>query len=458
MKIILTAHQFLPDYSAGTEILTFDTAKELLKRGHQVEVWTGFPSKRELLRSERFDYYEYDGIPVYRFHHVYNDPVCQANVIEAEYNNLFFAERFREHLGKQRPDIVHFFHLGRLSASPIDVCMSLNIPTVFTPTDFWFVCPMNQLRLSDNSLCLGPSRSGENCLRHVVEISQPNNIKKGIRLLPKCLLTFLIWAAKRNMWPNKYYSSLVTALAFRPNYLKQVFNKFDRVLVPTRLMERILEINEFNCKNIKLVPYGINLSHIDSLPPKIAEEEINIGFIGTLYVHKGVHILLQAVKKIPADVPIKVYVYGNLNEFPDYVKYLKNIVGNDHRVFFCGTFPNNKIGKVFSNLDLLVVPSIWYENSPLVIYSAQATGTPVIATNLGGMAEVIHHEHNGLLFEKEDVEGLKEAILRVCQNRNLLTQLSSNSVKPKSIPQYVDELEKVYKEIIAEKGQADLTS
>jgi glycosyltransferase involved in cell wall biosynthesis len=55
-------------------------------------------------------------------------------------------------------------------------------------------------------------------------------------------------------------------------------------------------------------------------------------------------------------------------------------------------------------LDVLVVPSIWYENTPLVIYSAQAAGCPVIASNLGGIAEVKHHEDNGLLFKRARVE------------------------------------------------------
>ena len=68
--------------------------------------------------------------------------------------------------------------------------------------------------------------------------------------------------------------------------------------------------------------------------------------------------------------------------------------------------PNESIGDVFSELDVLVVPSVWYENTPLAIYSAQEAGCPVIASNLGGMSEVIKHEKNGLLFEAGDFVGL----------------------------------------------------
>ena len=52
-----------------------------------------------------------------------------------------------------------------------------------------------------------------------------------------------------------------------------------------------------------------------------------------------------------------------------------------------------------SRIDVLVVPSIWYENAPLVVYSALAAGVPVVATDLGGLSETIVHGRNGLLFE-----------------------------------------------------------
>jgi glycosyltransferase involved in cell wall biosynthesis len=103
-------------------------------------------------------------------------------------------------------------------------------------------------------------------------------------------------------------------------------------------------------------------------------------------------------------------------------------------------------------LDVLVVPSIWYENSPLVIYSAQAAGCPVIASNLGGMAEVVEHEKNGLLFEAGDVAGLSSAIERLVGDRQLLQQLAANAIKPKSISDYVSELQIIYEQVLIERS------
>src|SRR4030067_3340851 len=134
MKIVLTVHQFLPEFSTGTEILTYETAKKLRENGHDVSVVTGFPSALQLKDSERFDRYIYNGISVERFYHDYVPMGNQVNIFEMEYDNWLFGSFFRHYLKRERPDVVHFFHLSRLSASLINVCHELDIPTVLTPT------------------------------------------------------------------------------------------------------------------------------------------------------------------------------------------------------------------------------------------------------------------------------------------------------------------------------------
>jgi glycosyltransferase involved in cell wall biosynthesis len=144
---------------------------------------------------------------------------------------------------------------------------------------------------------------------------------------------------------------------------------------------------------------------------------------------------------------VELRIYGNTEECPAYVKELREIVRSDERVKFCGTFPNGQIGAVLASLDVLVVSSIWYENTPLVIYSAQAAGCPVIASNLGGMAEVVKHNDNGLLFTPGSSPELAECIKLLARNRERVRQLSTVT-KPKSISQYVSELLQTYKEIV----------
>ena len=446
MKIMLTVHQFLPEYGAGTEVLTFETAKSLQQLGHEVCVFTGFPAREVLSDEKRFDSYFYQDLQVYRFHHDCVPMGGQTDLTEAEYRNLFFALRFRNLLESTEPDIVHFFHLGKLSGSAVEVCHQLGIPMALTPTDFWFVCPTYQLRMPDGSMCRGPKWNAANCLRHWADAHKLKDVKSEIDKLPDCLLGLKI---QMGMFGDKWFGPHSKSLATRHVYLREQLNRIDRVLVPTRLMEDILTSNGLKPENIVFAPYGINLTYFQPRPRR-CQVALRVGFIGTLSEHKGVHLLVEAVKSLQPALPLELKIWGKQEEDPGYFAHLSELASEDRRIQFCGTFPNSAIGEIFSSLDVLVVPSIWYENTPLVIYSAQAAGCPVIASNLGGMAEIIHNGDNGLLFGLRNVAELAHALQRLCDDRSLLERLAKRAITPRSIQDYVRQVEAVYEDILAE--------
>ena len=447
LKIVLVVHQFVPDYSSGTEVLTYETAKALQKQGHDVIVFTGYPAKGELRDHERFDRYAHDGIRVERFRHSYTPMGKQSNVMEMEYDNKLFAAYFREFLEYEKPDLVHFFHLSRLSASPIDVCRELNIPTVLTPTDFWFICHTSHLRWPGDRPCPGPDKYGVNCLRHVVAIHQFSKIDALFQKLPDWVIAALIFLVKHGFSFDKKYSPYVRALANRRDFLREKINHTDKVVVPTQVMLSSLIQNGLEVQRTISLPYGLNLSYLQDAKRPASGEFLRLGYIGTLYEHKGVHILAEAIKKL-AGRPVELNIYGNLNDFPVYVAKLREINSDDPRVKFCGTFPNAEIGRIFSELDALVVPSLWHENAPLVIYTAQEARCPVIASNMAGMSEVIEHGRNGLLFEAGNVDDLVKTIELLLNDRRLLQKLSGNASKPLSIHEYALKLLDIYQGLI----------
>lgn len=448
MKILLTVHQFLPDYSAGTEVLTHETAKELVRLGHEVSVLAGHPALQGFVDTERFENFEYDGIPIIRFHHSYVPMGGQGNTTEAEYNNWLVAAFLRKFLRRKRPDLVHFFHLARLSASVIDVCHELSIPMVLTPTDFWFLCPTSQLRLPDNSLCQGPEPSGVNCLRHVVSLNQPAAVQTAVSRLPDFAVALIILVVKRGFLSKKWFFSQIRALSARPGFLQERINLIDRVLAPTRLMKQVLLRHGLRSDKVAHVPYGINLTYLSAIERK-PSQALRLGFIGTLFEHKGAHVLIRAVRSLPERDDLQVKIYGRLNEFPAYVSELRALAAADARIQFCGTFPNHEIGKIFSELDALIVPSLWYENTPLVVYSAQAARVPVIASNTPGLAEVIAHDVNGLLFEPGNAQALANLLQRASDDRELLPRLAANAPPVKSVEEYAKELNGLYRELLA---------
>ena len=449
MKILYTTHQFLPDYSAGTETLTYSTAKEISRRGHEVRIFTGYPAKGAVEAAHAFDCYEYDGISVDRFFHSKTSAIRPRNTLEAEYNNLFFADFFRKRLHELKPDLIHFYHLKRLSASTIDVCNEMGIPTVFTATDFWLICPTYQLFLPDYSQCLGPDKETVNCIRHLAVISQSQRIRPILDRLPNWLMAVLIRCIKYIAFrPGEGFIPLVRAMTARPAYMKKRMNRIGMVLVATRFMGEMLRHHGLEAGRICHVPFGIDHTPIKCVSAKGSEKDLRIGFIGTLYYHKGAHVLLEAVRSLPAEMALKVKIYGDLEQFPEYVRSLRSIAGNDHRIDFCGTFPNPEIGAIFSGLDVLVIPSLWYENSPLILSFAQAARVPVVATDSEGMKEAIADNENGILFEKGDVKGLAHIIRTLCSDRSVIKNLSDHARPPKSISTYVDELEQIYNDVI----------
>lgn len=440
MRILLTTHQFLPQFAAGTEVLTLSVARELQKRGHVVNVLTGYPTSINLTDEDRFDEYDFEGIHVYRFHHAYTPMGNQVSMIEIGYNNRLGMSYFDFILKNFKPDIVHFFHLNRLGTGLIECAVHAGIPRFMTPTDFWAVCPTGQLWFYDGSLCDGPSINAGNCLKHFAQSTQKGIVGKTAELLPTSWADVLVRITKKNSLLKYSKQAEVLALANRLPINISRLNKLNGIIAPNRFMREFLIRHGVTPDLITEVAFGIEVT-----APEVNERRsehkspLRIAFIGTLAPHKGCHVLIEALKLIPAGY-VELKVYGRTDEFPDYTRKLKLLVGDLFPVEFCETFPNSKIARIFLDIDVLVVPSLWYENTPLVLYSAQAAGCPVVASNLAGLAEVIQDNENGLLFEPDNSFDLAKQLIRLQNEEGLLQRLRAKTKSPKSIQKYVDEL------------------
>jgi glycosyltransferase involved in cell wall biosynthesis len=298
LRIVLTVHQFVPDYSSGTEILTFETAKELKRLGHDVSVITGYPAQSHVKDVERFDQYSIEGINVVRFHHNHAPMGRQSNMTEMEYNNSLFGSFFKNYLRQEKPDLVHFFHLQRLSASAVDACQEQGIPKVFTPTDFWFICPTGQLRLPNNQNCHGPDKSSANCFRHVVTNNQPDMIKTQVQKLPGWVLAVLLFFIKHGINIDAHYFPMIRAFLNRREYLIKRINLINKVVTPTRIMHSMLTKNGLEDHRTISIPFGINLTFFQNTERPKPSNVLRLGYIGTLSEYKGVHILVEAMENI----------------------------------------------------------------------------------------------------------------------------------------------------------------
>jgi glycosyltransferase involved in cell wall biosynthesis len=454
LKILLTVHQFFPEYTSGTEVLTLSVARELIVRGHEVHVLTGFPSGPALRDEQRFDEYEFEGIHVYRFHHAYTPMAGQTSVIELSYDNHLAADYFGRILEKYQPDVVHFFHLDRLGTGLIGQAVQAGIPAFMTPTDFWAICHTAQLVLCNGRLCQGPSAYAGNCIKHIAQ-SNPNALTGVLaKWLPTPLADLLARLTRANVMPDYPHQVEVKAISSRLTTNIARLNQLDKIVSPNRFMSDLLVRHGVAAHRIFQAAFGVDFTgRQTNMPHPLPRQPFRVGFIGTLAQHKGCHVLIEGFKALPPGRAV-LKIFGNTHDFPGYASELKRSVGNHQGIEFCGVFPNSDIDRVLNDLDVLVVPSLWYENTPLVLYSAQAARCPVLASDFPGISEVIQDEVNGLLFEAGNAAALSKQLFRLIDELGLAQRLGANARAPKSTASYVDELLEIWHHRAGDPGLA----
>lgn len=444
MKIILVVHQFFPAFSAGTEVLTLSVARELRRRGHQVRIVAGHPGSNDLLDAARWVQEEVDGFAVDRFHHAYVPMGGQSSMIDIGSDNVIAAAHFECLLRAFKPDRVHYFHLNRLGTGLILKAKAAEVRQSFTPTDFWAICATAQLRLPNGRLCDGPSKHAGNCVKHFAQHSSRAAIVRMVaRAAPTAVVDALVPLVSSIDVEMAKSASIADIQALDKRLAKTVsrLNQLDQIAAPSAFMRAKLIEHGVRPELLVDVPFGIDLarSSPNNVRNPVQDGPLRVGFIGTLAAHKGAHVLVNACARLPVGC-CSFRIYGDFNEFPEYVGQLTAQLAGLQNIDFAGTFPNAAIFDVLAGLDVLVVPSLWYENTPLVVYSAQAAGKIVVASDHPGITAVVRHGVDGLLFPAGDAEALAQQLYQLAFDAEYRSRLISKVRQPRSTEDYVDDL------------------
>jgi spore coat protein SA len=255
----------------------------------------------------------------------------------------------------------------------------------------------------------------------------------------------------RQAIPNaKIILNLHSVTFISPPYMKEqmlqyYLNKTNVIVVNSHFLRNyIIEKTNGNAQKIFVNHLGVNT---DQFKPKwqldstatleILKKELGVFnnkillYVGRLVEIKGVHHILEAMPElIKADPSIRLIISGSLSEHKEYSDHLRNLAANvmDH-VIFTSFIPNDKIHELFQLSDLLLVPSAQNEAFGLVNLEAMSTGTPVIATNSGGMPEIIDHGKTGFLIDRSNVrEELTKHVLELLSNPEKIQQMGHESV------------------------------
>jgi len=433
------------------------TASQMVKKGHSIAIASGSPLIGEKGLESTFDEYVFNNLPVFRYRHSSFHSVRGQCIMEAEHNNRMVRKWFKKLLHKFQPDLVHIFHLQRLSASILEACCDSGVPFLITATDFWLICPTTQLFLPDNSLCAGPEKRMANCAKHLAtKVSNPL-VGSVANKLPERLIVALLDLLSRNPCLRAGPFANLHALTQRPDYVIKHANRADRIIVTNQFMWNMLETHGIHAEKLSIMPFGIAPINTQLSSPPKERNALKIGFIGTLNFHKGAHILIQAVRALGKPNNVELALYGSRDQFPEYVRMLDEISAGDTRIRFKGTFAPDQIGRVLSGFDVLAVPSLWYENTPLILNQAQAARLPVIVTDLGGMNDIVEHGVNGFLFPPGGYTELASILETLSNMPEQLAMMRKKIRPPMFIDQYADSLENHYQDIIT-RGLVEQTS
>jgi glycosyltransferase involved in cell wall biosynthesis len=230
----------------------------------------------------------------------------------------------------------------------------------------------------------------------------------------------------------------------RTQHIKEMCGMVDLFLSPSKFL--ITKFKEFGIPEEKMIfsDYGFDILPFANFK-RTESKKIRFGYVGSIIPTKGIHVLIEALNKI-ADARAGLVIWGKdvgYDGVNNYSEYLKGIVKNP-AIRFAGEYDNKKIAEVLADIDVLIVPSIWYENSPLTIHEAFLAKTPLIVSGIGGMAELVKDGVNGLHFCMGDARDLAAKIISILDNPSLISELAKNASEVKTIQENAEEITQFY--------------
>ena len=293
---------------------------------------------------------------------------------------------FRTIVNDFDPDIIHIGHLNHLSLGIVNECKRAGKPVIYTLHDFWLMCPRGQF--------LQRNFDGQNQYKLCEGQEHKKCATNCYKMIHSC-------RPEDTTVDNDYWENWIER---RMKSVEDLIPLIDYFIAPSNyLMNRFVNDFKLDKNKVEYLDYGFPTHYLK--PVEDTETRtFTFGYIGTHIPSKGVDLLIKAFSKVES--PSRLIIWGRSHGQSTIA--LKALAKKSIQpIEFRGEYENPNIRKeVFKNVNAIVVPSIWGENSPLVIHEAQFCRVPVITANFGGMKEYVQHEVNGLLFTHRDVDDL----------------------------------------------------
>lgn len=431
MKVLLVHQAYPPTGRGGSDIYTEALALELVET-HDVSV---------LYRSKDPARPDYDlregsrrGIRTYEL----NNLQRQCGGFEA-YRDRELARTAASLLDALQPEVVHVGGLSGLSTGIAFEARRRGAALVITLHDFGAACVLGQLVNTQLQVCPGPTpRRCLACVGAQVASRSPTVRRYGRH-----------WRQLEPLgrWVSRLSSSGTTRIAERLEEMRELLRCADALIAPSRFVRDRMVGLGFPAAHV--LPYGQG-----ALPTVLhrpaPDGRVRFGFIGSAIPSKGVHVLASAFRELD-DARAELRIHGEFVPYHGDVSYearIREILGASAEATLRGAFAHSEVSERLAELDVLVVPSVWEENAPLVVHEAFRSRVPVVVSGHGGLAEMVS-DGGGMTFRPGDSRDLARVLARFLDEPTLANALRASAPAVPTMMEHVGEIERVYEQASA---------
>jgi glycosyltransferase involved in cell wall biosynthesis/GT2 family glycosyltransferase len=414
-RVVHLVHGWPPHATGGTEVFARTVAL------HQASQWEvavyarlSDPGRRKGDAIELVD----GGV---RVRLVVNDFLQRDPLSRNGLHDGALSKDFGRFLDETRPDLLHVHHLAGHAATLPGLARRRGVPVVFQLQDWWPLCARVNLLHASGGLCTGPSPWKCASCRPLTGVP------------PSFLLNPALHALRAGLMRR----ALVA----------------DRYVAGSRFLARSFSEAGWlpGSAPVEAVPYGIPYP----LPVVEPRKEtpglpLRFGFIGALMAHKGAHVAVEAFRGIlPARARLRLW--GDPGADPSYSeRLLGRTDGADVRVE--GKFAEEEKRRVFSEMDVLLVPSVGLESYGIVVDEAMAHGVPVVASREGALPERFG-ERCGAFFPAGDAVALRAVVERLVARPETVGEWRRALPEVKTLDEAARRIEEIYAEVL-DRGRA----
>lgn len=444
MKILFVTISYPPFKVGGTEVYVQGLADALSRKN--VSCAVSFPCLElsELNKySEKCDFKQVEVFPVI-------DPASGDKIL----SGFSIFGSFKNLLENWKPDIVHFHPLTLPTFIPW-LQEVPNLPVIFTFHSSTTTCLRGDLLWHGKVDCSGAidRKKCVECFQHSKGV--PIFLSGLPTLLPDTFLKLGSRLLRNLPFTGKSATYLETPLQIEQ--LRDAWNYFinrsSRVVAVCNWVRDAFLVNGVSPEKVVLSRHGLRDELVSKKYP-VSTGKAVFGFIGRLWPEKGIEILVNALKGIDRNLDFEFQfcssTFRQVCNQDFLVKLVKDIVKVDARIKILGHIPDNEMATIMGSWDALLVPSLWFESGPQVVYESFNVGTPVIGSNRGGIAELVEHEKTGFLVPPGDAIALRETLVRVIKNPELIRKMRSNISAVRTMSDVADDMINIYNDILME--------